>query len=206
MSGGDATSGGDGASGGDAGPGLDAIAGDACAAAEGVVFLPHLDGARIPVAAPDATGVLVGVRRSTSRATVAAAALEGVAHAVRQLALAVAPDADELVLCGGAARSAGLRQVMADVCDVPVLHRPADHAAVLGAATAATIALGRTVQTPAALDATLRPRPERAEIHRRSAVVFDDLLPTMQRLLTSLVEIRSISDRSSADPADRPDA
>lgn len=186
--------------------GLDPIAADVSAAAEGVVFLPHLDGARIPVAAPDATGALVGVRRSTSRAVIASAALEGVAHAVRQLAEVVAPGAAELVVCGGAARSPLLRQVMADVCAVPVLHRPADHAAALGAAAAATIALGGSVRPPAALDAPVSPRPDRVEIQRRSAVVFDDLLPTMQRLLTRLVEIRSADGPASSDPADRPDA
>lgn len=190
----------------DLGPGLDAIAGDVSAAAEGVLFLPHLDGARIPLAAPDAAGVLIGVRRSTSRATIAAAALEGVAHAVRQLAEVVAPGAPDLVVCGGAARSAALRQVIAEVCAVPVLHRSADHAAVLGAATAAMIALGGVARPPATLDAPVSPRPDRVQIHRRSAVVFDDLLPTMQRLLTRLVEIRSADGPASSDPADRPDA
>lgn len=183
---------------------LDRIAGEACAAEHGVLFLPHLDGARFPVATPEATGVLVGVRRSTDRATVAAAVFEGVAHAVRQLLDVVASGGDELAVCGGAARSPVLRQAVADVTGRRVMLLPADHATVLGAATAATIALGGSPSAVAPLGDPVDPRPERHAVHRRSASSFDDLLPTMSPLLTRLVEIRSADD--GTDPAVRPGA
>lgn len=181
----------------------DTLAGDVCAAEHGVLFLPHLDGARLPVPAPEAAGVLLGARRSTDRATVAAATIEGVAHAVRQLLELVAPTATELAVCGGAARSPVVRRALADVTGRPVTHLAADHAAVLGAAIAATTALGGSAAPPSPLDELIAPRRDRAEIHRRAANAFDQIVPTMAPLLSHLVDIRASgpTDPSPATPA-----
>ena len=58
----------------------------AVSASEGVAFLSQLDGSRAPEADPHASGVLIGVRRSTSSATIAAAIYEGVAHTLAAIA------------------------------------------------------------------------------------------------------------------------
>ena len=112
------------------------------AAAEGVLFLPHLDGVRTPHDAPDATGVLVGVRRSTGRATVAAAVQEGLAHAVRVLVGLIAPETDPLRVCGGGSRSTQLCRTLADVTGVSIVALDSAHAAVVGAAVTAGRAMG----------------------------------------------------------------
>jgi xylulokinase len=170
-------------------PELDALAAEGgCAAADGVLFVPTLDGTR---AAPSATGVLLGVRRATAAATIAAAVVEGVAHAVRQLLMAVAPGAGELAVCGGASRSPALVQAVADVTGCQVVRVTAEHAAVLGAATAAHLALGAPVPTPPPAGDAIRPDEARAAVHRRVASTFDAVLPTMTPLLISLGEVRA---------------
>lgn len=83
-----------------------------------VVLRPYLEGERTPDR-PDATGVLSGLRTTTTQADVARAAFEGVLcglldglDALRGLGVAVD---GRLVLVGGGARSAAFRQVLADL-------------------------------------------------------------------------------------------
>ena len=169
---------------------LDVLAADVCAAAEGVVFVPHLDGARVPVASVHGTGVLVGVRRSTTRAVLAAAVVEGVAHAVRGVAAAVAPGADRLLLCGGLARSALVAQVLADVLGRPVVTVVDEHAAVLGAASCARTALGVPPLPAAAAYRTFTARPDRQRAHARTASVHDGMLTLLDPAFTALAAAR----------------
>jgi xylulokinase len=172
---------------------LDAMAEQRCAAAEGVVFVPHLDGSRMPVADPDATGVLVGVRRSTDRAVVGAAVMEGVAHAITHIRDVVAPDATELLLCGGAVRSAQWCRTVADVGGLPVVMAADEHASLLGAVAAAHVALGAPVPHPPAAVARVAPDPVRHAAHRRLAPTVRALLPTLAPTFAALAAARAPS-------------
>lgn len=99
---------------------LDALARDA--SSDGLVLLPYLDGERTPDR-PGATGVLAGLRTSTSREAVARAAFEGVVCGLLDGLDALAGHADvggRLLLVGGGARSATYRQLVADLSGRPV--------------------------------------------------------------------------------------
>ncbi len=153
----------------------DELAAGVCAAAEGVLFLPHLDGSRVPRPDPLATGVLTGLRRSTTPQVVAAAVYEGVAQALRAIADEVALGVGELTACGGGTRSPGLCQVLADVTGAVVHVVPDEYAPARGAAACALVALG--LPAPGAPEPTVsyRPDPERHAHHHRVAPVFDEL-------------------------------
>lgn len=165
------------------------LAGSACALAEGVIFVPHLDGARSPCAAPTATGALVGVRRGTTRRVIAAAVLEGVAHAVRALVDVVAAAAPELVVCGGAARAKALRRTLADVTGSAVRWTDDDHAALVGATVAAHVAIAAEPFEVGVGAEVIEPDRRRNALHRRSTSTFDAALPTMLPLMTSLAGV-----------------
>lgn len=170
---------------------FDQLAASTCAAEDGVVLWPHLDGLRSPQPDALATGVMVGVRRSTTGATIAAAALEGVAHALRAIAQAVTPDTGDLALCGGVSRSGVMTQVLADVTGRTV-HRVVDeHAAVRGGALCAHGALGAPPFTAADRLATCVPRPPQRRAHERLAPVFDALAGALGTTFASLADVRS---------------
>ena len=174
---------------------FDALAAEACAAAEQVLFLPHLDGSRAPHPNPNATGVLIGVRRSTSRSVLAAAAYEGVAHALRAIAVSIAPEATELLLCGGATRSAVLAQVVADVFDRPVVVADDAHASLRGVANMARVALGEAAFIPAAAGRRYVPRPSFSAAHRLIAPIVDSLNQGLTPTLFALAGLRQTSVR-----------
>lgn len=101
----------------------DALAASAPGAG-GLLFLPWLTGSLAPSPDGRARGAVVGIGLDTTRADVVRATVEGTAHNLRYLLAAVADltgrPIDELALVGGAARSVGWAQVIADVTDRPV--------------------------------------------------------------------------------------
>lgn len=145
---------------------FDRLATDGFGAGAGVVFLPHLDGVRLPTPDPAASGTLLGVTRSTSRADVAAAAHEGVARALGELLRHVSPDNESLAVCGGGARSDAWCQTIADVLGITVRRVADEHASLRGAAGCARRVLGEAPLPPAGTLAGFEPRPERHAVHR----------------------------------------
>jgi len=123
---------------------LDDLAARAAPDADGVTFLPYLDGERTP-AIPDGTGALLGLTRaSTSPQNVARAAVLAVATTVADFVgtlTAAGAAVDELVLVGGGSASASLRQAVADLCRRRVLCPAQDEYVARGAARQAAWAL-----------------------------------------------------------------
>jgi len=113
------------------------------AGAGGVTMLPYFDGERTPNL-PKATGLLAGLRSDVSREQLARAAVEGVVCGLLDAldALAAQAPLSAVRLVGGGARSAAFRQVIAELCDLPVSLADADEAVATGACVqAAAVAL-----------------------------------------------------------------
>ncbi|MBO0802520.1 MAG: xylulose kinase [Nocardiopsaceae bacterium] len=113
--------------------------------ADGLVFLPYLDGERTPNR-PGANGVLRGLTSSnTTPENLARAAVEAVlcslADAIDHVVSVTGTTPGRIVLIGGAARSAAIRALAPAVFGVPVtVPEPAEYVA-LGAARQAAWAL-----------------------------------------------------------------
>ena len=87
-------------------------------------MLPYFDGERTPNL-PKATGLLAGLRSDVSREQIARAAVEGVVCGLLDAldALGAHAPVTAVRLVGGGARSAAYRQVVAELCELPVSHR-----------------------------------------------------------------------------------
>ena len=112
---------------------------------DGVVFLPYLQGERTPHRDAAARGAFLGLSLAHTRAHLTRAVLEGIAFALRDSlsllqSLGVAPAA--LLLTGGGARSAFLRQLQADVYGVPVAIVNREEGPAYGAALLAAVGAG----------------------------------------------------------------
>ncbi len=118
-------------------PKLEQHVSSAPAGADGLVFLPYLNGERTPNL-PKGTGVLFGLRTDNmTPAHIARAAVEGVTVGLaygltRFKELGLTPS--EIRLTGGGSRSAAWRQIVADVFGVPVVTLSTAEGAGLGAA------------------------------------------------------------------------
>ncbi|MGH3357469.1 MAG: xylulokinase [Nocardioidaceae bacterium] len=122
------------------------------AGANGLTFLPYLDGERTPNR-PDATGTLHGLTTRTSRADIARASVEGLlcalADAIDAVVAATGVRPRRALLVGGGARNAAVRTLAPAVLGIPVVVPDAGEYVALGAARQAAWALEGSERPPA---------------------------------------------------------
>jgi len=137
---------------------LDAEAGSVQPGAEGVTFLPYLQGERTPHRNASARGAFLGLSLAHSRAHMTRAVLEGIAFALRDSlsilhALGLSPS--HLLLTGGGAKSPFIRRLQADVYGVPVSTVNREEGPAYGAALLAAVGAGTFPDVGSAARATL---------------------------------------------------
>jgi xylulokinase len=155
-----------------------ALASTVAPGADGLAFLPYLEGERAPIWNPRARGAFTGLSTATEPGHLIRAVLEGVACSVRHiLSLAVETGGtpiSEVRVAGGGARVSLWNQIKADVTGLPFRPCETSENGVLGSAILAATGAGHFTDLVAASDAMVRlgepvvPSPE----HRD---VYDDL-------------------------------
>jgi xylulokinase len=160
--------------------GLSKLALSAGPGADGITLLPYLDGERTPDR-PGATGVLRGLTtRNATRENLARAAVEALlaslADAADRLTTEEGQAPGRVLLIGGGARSAAVRQLAPGIFFAPVSVPEPEEYVALGAARQAAWALAQTPEPPpwpprAAAVCTGPPQPE---IRERHAALRDD--------------------------------
>jgi len=137
---------------------LDDEAASVAAGADGVTFLPYLQGERTPHRDAAARGALLGLSLAHTRAHVTRAVLEGVCFAMRDSltilqGLGLSPS--ELLLTGGGARSPFVRRLQAEVYGLPVATVNREEGPAYGAALLAAVGTGAFPDLASAARATL---------------------------------------------------
>ncbi len=130
--------------------------------ADGVTFLPYLQGERTPHRDAAARGAFLGLSLAHSRAHLTRAVLEGVCFALRDSLtilqeLGLSPSS--LLLTGGGAKSPFVRRLQADVFGLPVCTVNREEGPAYGAALLAAVGAGAFPDLPAAARATLTRAP-----------------------------------------------
>jgi len=114
--------------------------------ANGVWFLPYLDGSGPPDCVPEAWGAWLGLRMNTGRADLARAAVEGISYGIRFLLENLQSRAGisigELSCVGGGTRNPFWQQVKADVLGIPVDTPQVTDMTAQGAALLAAVGAG----------------------------------------------------------------
>jgi xylulokinase len=172
----------------------DALIGEAAqwpAGAEGVVFLPYLQGERTPHDDPDARGSFSGLSLRHDRGALVRAVLEGVAYGLRDSLellkqLGVEPTVGRV--SGGGARSELWLKIVASVLGIPLERTAVEEGAAYGAALLAGVADGTFADAHEAVAACVRVRdtveldPEWARVYEDGYARFRSLYPALRRL------------------------
>lgn len=170
------------------------LASTVAAGAEGLTFLPYLEGERAPIWNPRARGTFTGLSTATEPGHLIRAVLEGVACSVRHiLSLAVETGGTpirEVRVAGGGARIALWNQIKADVTGH--VFRPCETSenGVLGSAILAATGAGHFSDLATASDAMVRlgeavtPNPDHREI-------YDDLFRRYVALYPAVDSVRA---------------
>ena len=147
--------------------------------AEGVTFLPYLQGERTPHRDASLRAAVLGLSLAHSRAHMTRAVLEGVCFALRDCVtilqeLGLAPA--NLLLTGGGARSAFIRRLQADVFGLPVTTVNREEGGAYGAALLAGVGAGAFPDLATAVRGTLtreRPTAPDPETHRAYQPIYE---------------------------------
>ncbi len=114
--------------------------------ADGVVFVPALSGMGAPHWLAQATGLVTGITRRTTKAHIARATLDGIAFQVRELLEAMNRDFGKKLspvkVDGGASANSLLMQFQADLLGVEIVRSKIMETTALGAGLQAGLAIG----------------------------------------------------------------
>jgi xylulokinase len=165
--------------------------------AEGLLAVPHLQGAMAPESNPAARGALIGLSLRHGRGHVARAILESVAFVVRrnvEVLESLGIQIPEILAIGGGARSGLWKQIEADVTGRPVRTTREPDAAALGAAILGGSGSGRFGDVSDLVSAMVRPAgyfepdPGRArfydELYQAYCAAYTALCPTFATLMS----------------------
>jgi xylulokinase len=144
--------------------------------AEGLVFLPCMQGAMAPEWNGAARGVFFGLTLAHSRAHMTRAILEGSAFALRDIveAMVIAGlDVRRLTIVGGGAKGPLWRQIKADVTGLPVRVPTSVETTATGAAILASVACELHGSVADAVSAFVAYRPEQHEPDQVTRDAYD---------------------------------
>ena len=160
--------------------------------AEGLTFLPYLQGERTPHADPSAAGLFEGLSLRHDRGALVRAVLEGVAYGLRDSLellreLGVEPAVGRV--SGGGARSELWLKIVASVLGIPIERTAVEEGAAYGAALLGGVAAGVFADAREAVDRVRprarhgRARPRVAAGLRRAATArYRSLYPALRHL------------------------
>ncbi len=177
---------------------------------EGLVLLPYLVGERTPVWDSRARGVLFGISDSHTRATIFRAGLESIALAfldnVTRMRDSGAYIGGTLTVTGGGAKSALLRQILADALNMRVNFIGSKVSAEMGGAFIAGKAIGLFPSYEVARDSvtvieTAEPDPANTAIyHELYTQIYSLLYPSLKDLFEAADSLRSKLCNQSSSP------
>jgi xylulokinase len=160
---------------------LSAEAAKVNAGADGLIFLPYLNGERTPYMDSSVRGAFIGLSGHHHRGHMARAIMEGVAYAMRQALEAcetVGQPAEKIIASGGGLESSIWRQIFTDVLNRPLRKSLQKEQAVLGATILAAVGTHYFVPTGSIEDnfAAIQPKLAQygAATEPRNASFYDE--------------------------------
>jgi xylulokinase len=155
---------------------------------EGLLMLPHLQGAMAPEANPKASGVFFGFTLRHGRSHFTRAIMEAVCFIVRrniEVIESLGVPVSEIRALGGGARSRIWKQMEADIVGRPVLTTTNEEAATLGAAILAGKAVGLYSSVEEAAERMIQIK-EQFVPTSTNLPVYDDAFATYVKLYDAL--------------------
>ncbi len=110
------------------------------AGSNGLIFLPYIMGERTPHLDPNALGVFVGLRSSTSKDMMTKAIIEGISYSMKDCYDLLDIKPDKVLISGGGARNKKWIQIISSMLNKEVSRTNSSEAGALGVALLAMVA------------------------------------------------------------------
>jgi len=153
-------------------------------------FLPYLMGERSPHNDPNARGCFIGAGMDTTRGDMMQAVYEGVAFALRdsfEVAREMGLDVKSTKICGGGAKSAAWREIIANVLGVEVEVLENEEGPALGGAVLAAVAAGEFEDVGAGAKRVIKvvqsvkPNPDTVKKYDEKYRIYRSLYPALKQ-------------------------
>ncbi|MHB0856086.1 MAG: xylulokinase [Anaerolineae bacterium] len=173
---------------------MDGAAAKVPAGSDGLVVLPHLEGAACPEFNPAAKAVFFGATLRHTKAHFARGIMEAVAYMLRRdldIVQELGVEVSEVRSIGGGARSRLWLQIKADVLQLPVNTVEVDEVACLGACIVAAKAIGAVPSLTEGVARmvrprlTIQPRAENAAVYDRGYAMYAELYNRLEPIFSS---------------------
>jgi xylulokinase len=158
---------------------------------EGLVMLPHLQGAMAPEANPKAAGVFYGFTLRHGKNHFTRAIMEAIGFIVRrniEVIEKLGVPVNEIRALGGGARSRIWKQIEADITGRPILTTTNEEAATLGAAILAGKAVGLYTSVEEAAGRMIQIK-DRFEPAWQNLAIYDEAFATYVKLYDALLPL-----------------
>ncbi len=168
---------------------LDKLIDTSVTAESSVIFLPYMVGQRCPIWNDNTTGIVMGLKPTTSRRDFTRAIIEGTTYGSRHV-LSIAEeegvDITSVKITGGSAKSAVWVQIFSDVLDRPIEIPGAVDLPPLGMAIAAAYGVGAIKS----FDEAIEKNPIRASFSpdADNHAYYSDMYKVFRKLYQNLVE------------------
>jgi xylulokinase len=169
--------------------------------ANGVFFLPYMQGERSPIWDPNARGVFAGIHLNSSKVDMYRAILEGCSFGLRQIYEIITKkynlQVDSIPSIGGGAKNMGWAQIKANVLNTPLEIKDVSETGVLGACLIAGATIGYFTSLENASQEIKNPTIKIVEPEQEQLVSYDELYQVFCELYPSLRQFFAISARQS---------
>ena len=167
---------------------------EAACGESGVIYLPYLMGERSPHNDVDAKGAFIGLNAATTKGQMSRAVMEGVAFALKdcmEIAKAQGIDVKKTRICGGGAKSAVWKQIVANVLEIPVESLVTEQGPAYGAAMLAMVAAGEYADVIEAASKVVKAKDtvypeENTEYYRKKYENFRRIYPALKEIFASM--------------------
>lgn len=174
---------------------LDKIAKEIPIGADRLIYLPYLMGERTPHLNTNARGVFFGLSAIHTKAHFIRAVLEGVSYSLRDCKEVLAEmgiAANDMMLCGGGAKSPLWRHMLADIYATEVSIPKSGEGAALGVAILALVGAGIYPTVPEACraiikkDTSVKPDLSNTEEYEKFYHIYRGLYPQLKQAYQAL--------------------
>ena len=161
-----------------------------------LIFLPYLNGERVPWWDRNARGTFIGINSNTTRADMLRAVLEGIAFNLR-IILDVAKryeKFDQMIAFGGLTKDKIFCQILADIYEMPVVTlKNASHITALGAAIIGGVAVGiyddfSIAEKLAQKDQIYYPNEKNKQIYEKKYAIFKKSYGSLKAIFQEMNE------------------
>lgn len=161
----------------------------------GLIFLPYIMGERTPHLDPNATGLFIGLRGSTSKDEMTRSVIEGISYSLKDCFELMDDDINKIIISGGGARNDLWCNIISSMLGVNIYKINVSEAPALGVAILAMVAGKEYNDVYEAVDAIIkieneyRPNFDDKKIYDKYFMVYKKLYEQNKDIYKELKEI-----------------